>query len=137
LQYLADTSAVVRILRDQVDPAWYELVAARRVAICEPVLREVMKIAGKREYSGLQTRLLDAYEWVATPAVTWDYARSIGDELAKQAMHNMLDVTDYAVAALSIHFKLTVLHEDKDFVAAARVIPQLEQHRITEAFPEE
>lgn len=135
MKYLIDSSAAVRVIRRQVDPWVEELIADGQVVLCEPVLREVMTVAGKREYEGLQASLLDAYQWVPVPASAWDYIRAMGSDLAKRSMHNMFSVADYLVAALAIHYKLTVLHDDKDFVAAAGTFPQLAQHRITEPLP--
>jgi predicted nucleic acid-binding protein len=132
LKYLADTSALNRLARRQVDPAW-EIVAARaQIAICEPVLRESMKIVRKREYEAHQADILETYDCLPVPVITWDYVRAMGSDLAKHSMHNMLDVTDFVVAALAIQLKLIVLHEDNDFIAAAKIFPQLEQKRISE-----
>ncbi|THV31415.1 PIN domain-containing protein [Glycomyces paridis] len=132
MQYLVDTSALIRIIRGQVDPAWERVVAEGRIAICEPVLRETMTVARKREYEALQDSLLEAYPWVDVPKPTWDYVRAMGGDLAKHSMHDMFSVADYLVAAVAIHLKLTVLHNDKDFVAAAAVFPQLEQKSVME-----
>ncbi len=38
MKYLIDTSALVRILRRQVDDQWHDVVARGLVAICEPVI---------------------------------------------------------------------------------------------------
>jgi predicted nucleic acid-binding protein len=43
--YLADTSALSRIYRRQVEQQWHESVEHGLVAICEPVLAEVLTIA--------------------------------------------------------------------------------------------
>ncbi len=137
MRYLADSSTVIRVIREQADPWVEELIADEQVAICEPVLREVMKVADKQAYKRLQTQLLDAYEWVPVPKPAWDLVRAMGDDLAERSMHNMFSVADYLVAAVAIHYKLTVLHNDKDFVAASGVFPQLLQHRITEPLPSE
>jgi predicted nucleic acid-binding protein len=131
-KYLADSSALIRIIRQQVDPAWEAVVAKGQVAICEPVLRESLTVARKREYEAQQADLLEAYDWVSIPQITWDYIRGMGTDLARHSMHNMFSVADYLVAAVAIQMKLVVLHDDNDFVAAAKIFPQLEQKRIAE-----
>lgn len=135
MKYLGDASVIKRIIRQQVDPVWDEVSADGEIAICEPVLHEVMRIARKREYEGLQRRVLDTYECIPLPAPTWDYVREMRNELSKRSMHNMLSVTDAVVAAVAIHYKLIVLHNDKDFVVCADMFPQLEQLRVPELLP--
>lgn len=135
MKYLIDSNAAVRVIRRQVEPWVEQLIADGEVVLCEPVLRETMTVAGKHRYESLQAQLLEAYGWVPIPPPIWDLVRAMGDDLARRSMHNMFSVADYLVAALAIHFKLTVLHNDKDFVAAAGVFPQLEEHRITEPPP--
>jgi predicted nucleic acid-binding protein len=71
------------------------------------------------------------------PEGVWDYVRAIRHDLIERSMHNMLSVADYLIAATAMQLKLTVLHDDKDFVAAARIFPQLSEQRITETLPED
>lgn len=53
MKYLADTSALVRIWRRQVDASWRELARRGFVAICEPVLVETLLAAdAKRRGDG-------------------------------------------------------------------------------------
>jgi predicted nucleic acid-binding protein len=61
VNYLVDTSALVRILRRQVDESWHEQVAHGMVAICEPVLVEVLTIARATDYERVKADLLEAY----------------------------------------------------------------------------
>lgn len=135
MKYLGDYSVIKRIVRQQVDPMWDEVSADGEIAICEPVLHEIMRIAGKREYEGLQSRLLDTYDCIPLPAPTWDYVREMRNGLGKRSVHDMLSVTDAIVAAVAIHHKLVVLHNDKDFAVCAKIFPQLEQLRVPELLP--
>ena len=48
MKYLIDTSALVRILRRQVDQTWHEQVTHGVVAICDPVLTEALTIKGPK-----------------------------------------------------------------------------------------
>lgn len=86
----------------------------------------------QRRLDAQQADLLEACPWVEVPGPTWDYVRAMGSGLAKHSMHDMFSVAGYPVAAVAIEMKLVVLHLDDDFVAAARVFPQLEQERVVE-----
>ncbi len=50
MNYLVGTSALVRILRRQVDESWHDQVTHGLVAICDPVLTEALTIARTNEY---------------------------------------------------------------------------------------
>ena len=132
MKYLVDTSALVRILRRQVDDGWRDVVGRGLVAICEPVLIEALVIANAKGYESLENDLLQTYPWVPLPDRVWDLVTVTRRELAKHSAHNGLSVADHLVAATGIALKLTVLHEDADFETAARLVPQLSQHRISE-----
>ena len=40
MKYLVDTSALVRILRLEVDPVWDDVVERGLVSVCEPAVHE-------------------------------------------------------------------------------------------------
>lgn len=131
MRYLIDTSALVRILRQQADPQWSEAVVAGQVALCEPVLTEAMTIADARSYDRVESKLREAYPWVPVVDDVWSTVAAIRRDLAAQSQHQGLSVADYLVLATAVKLKLVVLHEDADFEAAARVIPQLKEQRLS------
>ncbi|MEV4532954.1 PIN domain-containing protein [Asanoa sp. NPDC049518] len=133
MKYLVDTSALVRIIRRQVDPAWYETVDRGLVAICDPVLVETLTIADAKSYGRIEEELRAAYPWVPVPDDAWAMVTSVRRELASQSQHQGLSVADHLVAATAIRLKLVLLHEDTDFETAARLIPQLAQQRVSTA----
>lgn len=133
MNYLVDTSALVRIVRRQVDPVWYALVDRGLVAICEPVLAETLMIADAKSYASLEENLRATYLMVAIPDNIWDLVAAIRRELASHSAHQGLSVADYVVAATAIRLKLTVLHEDADFTTVARFVPDLQEQRISVA----
>jgi predicted nucleic acid-binding protein len=137
VKYLIDTSALVRILRGQVDPAWRRFAATSRFAICEPVLCEALSSVGKNQGKRVEANLLAGNQFVPAPDATWDYVRGMRRDLMDRSMHNMFGVADYLIAAIAMQLKLPVLHEDKDFIAAAKIFPQLREQRITTSLPEE
>lgn len=131
MSYLIDTSALVRVLRRQVDESWYELVRRGLIAICEPVVTETLTIANAKNYQRVEEDLRDAYPWVAVPDGAWDQVRSVRRTLAARSAHQGLSVADYLVVATALGQRLTLLHEDADFETVARVLPELRQQRIT------
>lgn len=131
MKYLADTSALVRIERDQVEPHWVDLVDRALVTICEPVLAETLLIADAKEYESLEDDLRDTYPWATVPDNVWDLVAAIRRDLAKHSAHKGVSVADYVVAATAIRLKLILLHEDGDFETIARFIPELKQQRIS------
>ena len=130
MKYLIDTSALVRILRRQVDESWYEQVAHGLVAICDPVLTEALTIARATEYGRIRADLLGAYPWVPVPERVWETVHSVQAQLAAKSQHQGLSVADHLVVATALHHRLTILHEDADFSTAAAIVPDLQQQRI-------
>ena len=129
MKYLIDTSALVRILRRQVDQSWHEQVTHGMVAICDPVLTEALTIARATEYERIRAGLLEAYPWVAVPDRAWETVHSVQARLAAKSQHNGLSVADH-LAATGLHHGLTILHEDADFCTAATVVPDIKEQRI-------
>jgi len=130
VKYLIDTSALVRILRRQVDESWYEQVAHGMVAICDPVLTEALTIARATEYGRIRADLLAAYPWVPVPERAWESVHEVQAQLAVKSQHHGLSVADHLVVATALHHRLTILHEDADFGTAAAIVPDLQQQRI-------
>jgi predicted nucleic acid-binding protein len=130
VKYLIDTSALVRILRRQVDQSWHEQITHGMVAICDPVLTEALTIARATEYERVRTDLLEAYSRVPVPDSAWETVRSVQARLAAKSQHNGLSVADHLVVATALHHKLTILHQDADFATAAAVVSDIQEQRI-------
>jgi predicted nucleic acid-binding protein len=130
VKYLIDTSALVRILRRQVDESWHEQVTHGVVAICDPVLTEALTIARASDYERIRRDLLEAYPWVSVPDRAWETVRSVQARLAAKSQHHGLSVADHLVVATALHHQLTILHEDADFGTAAAIVPDIQQQRI-------
>ncbi|HUY49047.1 MAG TPA: PIN domain-containing protein [Streptosporangiaceae bacterium] len=130
MKYLIDTSALVRILRRQVDESWHEQVTHGTVAICDPVLTEALTIARATEYERIRADLMEAYPWVPVPDRAWETVHSVQAQLAAKSQHHGLSVADHLVVATALHHHLTILHEDADFGTAAAVVTDIQQQRI-------
>jgi predicted nucleic acid-binding protein len=130
VKYLIDTSALVRVVRRQVDARWDDLTGHGLVAICDPVLVETLTIAGAKEVQRRRDELLDAYPWVPVPDGVWDAVWNVYRVLAEHSAHQGLSVADQVVVATALHHRLTVLHLDADFETVGRLVPEFQQERI-------
>jgi predicted nucleic acid-binding protein len=97
VKYLIDTSALVRILRRQVDQAWHDQVARGLVAICEPVITETLTLARATEYERVLADLVSTCLWVPVPDGAWETVRLAGSRLAQRSCHHGLSVADHLV----------------------------------------
>jgi predicted nucleic acid-binding protein len=131
VNYLVDTSALVRILRRQADAEWFSVVNRGLVSVCEPVLAETLTTADAKAYADLEAFIANTYLVVAVPDDIWDLAAVIRRELVPHSAHQGLSVADLVIAATAIRMKLTLLHEDGDFETVARFVPELQQRRIS------
>jgi len=129
--FLVDTSALIRIQRQQVDPGWDEWGDRGLLAVCAPVLAETLVIANAKDYHRVEDRICQQYRWVAVPDGIWSTVAALRRELAPQSAHHGVSVTDLLVAATALRLKLEVLHEDANFETIARFLPELRQRRLS------
>jgi predicted nucleic acid-binding protein len=129
--YLIDTSALVRVIRRQATEQWYEQIERGLVAICEPVLIETLTMADAKSYERVEADLRDTYPWVVVPDDVWDVVRATRRELAAHSQHQGLSVADHLVLATALRHQRCLLHEDADFETAARLVPELQQVRLS------
>ncbi|MGW4463552.1 PIN domain-containing protein [Micromonospora sp. NPDC004704] len=133
MKYLIDTSALVRVLRRQVEPQWSDLATRGLIAICEPVLVETLTIADAKSHERVEEGLRDLYPWVPVPDDAWRLVSAVRLELAARSAHQGLSVADHLIVATAIKLKLVVLHQDADFETVASVVPQFQQERVGSA----
>ena len=131
MKYLIDTSALVRIWRNEVDPVWRDVAGRGLIMISEPVLAETLVSASAKQYAVLEEELRETYPYAGVPDNIWDFVAVVRRELVPHSAHQGLGVVDLIIAATAIRQRLTVLHEDGDFETVARFVPQLRQRRIS------
>ncbi|XVV10481.1 PIN domain-containing protein [Actinoplanes sp. CA-131856] len=131
--YLIDSSALVRSLRQQVDPRWGEVLDRGLISVCEPALVESLRIVETKKYGEMEEFIVSRYLPVVIPANVWDDVSLIRRELARRSAHWGLALADLLIAATAIRLKLTVLHEDRDFETIGKVVPELRQRSIKTA----
>ncbi|GAA1817086.1 hypothetical protein GCM10009682_42390 [Luedemannella flava] len=110
---LVDTGALVRITRRQVDPQWYDAVDRGLVAVCQPVIVEMLAGVDAKNFDRVNDLLRDAYPWVPVPDDAWSMVEAVQRELATRSQHQGLSVADYLVMATAIRLKLVVLQRTR------------------------
>lgn len=131
MTYLADTSAVWRLLRGQIDAPWPGHVARGLVAICPPVEAELMPaLRADRDYEPFFTMLGQTFGWVPALDEPWPRIIAVQRELVKIGHHRGPSPTDILIALTAEHHRLTVLHVDDDFAAIAKVRPGIPMIRL-------
>ncbi|MFB7931672.1 PIN domain nuclease [Streptomyces sp. NPDC056039] len=130
MTYLADTSAVWRLLRRQIGDPWPDRVARGLVAICPPVEAELMPgLRADRDYEPFFTMLGQTFAWVPALDDPWPKIIAVQRDLVSIGHHRGPSPIDILIALTAEHHRLTVLHMDDDFAAIAKVRPDLSMVR--------
>ncbi|MCH5676668.1 PIN domain nuclease [Streptomyces gilvus] len=131
MTYLADTSAVWRLLRGHITSPWPEHVARGLVALCPPVEAELMRgVRADRDHEPFFTMLGQTFGWVPAPDDVWPRIIAVQRELLKIGHHRGPSPIDILIALTAEHHRLTVLHVDDDFGAIAKVRPGIPMIRL-------
>jgi predicted nucleic acid-binding protein len=115
-RYLADTSAVVRIVRKQAPAGWDALIERGQVGICQAVEIEVLRACGGRDaYREWKRVLFAAFPLVTEPEDVLDRARILQAPLATTSQHQGPGAIDLIIALTAVRHGMSVLHDDRDF----------------------
>jgi predicted nucleic acid-binding protein len=126
VRFLADTSAVVRLLRNpRVQELWQSQVRAGVIGVCAVTelgfLRGTRSKADHDRYAAL---LGTVFTWVVTPDDVWRRAAEVQQMLADGSEHRGPGAVDLLVAATAELSGLSLLHYDHDFETIARATQQ-------------
>jgi predicted nucleic acid-binding protein len=124
--YLADTSALVRIVNDEaVRTRWERQIAAGTIAFCPVVELEFLYTARSKAHRGeILEALRTAFSWIAMPERVFDRAAEVQAALTGVGAHRSAGAVDLLVAAAAEFHGLTLLHHDRDFDQVVRVTGQ-------------
>jgi predicted nucleic acid-binding protein len=130
--YLIDSSALWRVMRDEeLSAAWSEIIEAGAICSCDPQRAEFRRSARNlREYDEMVEMFDDLYPDAPVPKHAWRWIDSAQYRLVHRGTHRSLSVTDLLVAATAAHHGLVLLHDDKDFVTAARHLKDVTERRV-------
>jgi predicted nucleic acid-binding protein len=129
VRFLADTSALVRILRDEtVRARWEPQITAGTVAVCPIVELEVLYTArSTANRDELLELLRNAFGWVLMPDRVFDRASHVQATLTELGAHRSAGAVDLLIAATAELHGLTLVHYDRDFDQIGRVTGQRAQ----------
>lgn len=124
--YLADTSALVRLMRDPLARSrWEHQVAAGLLAICPLTELEFLYSArSAADRAWLAEQLHAAYIWMPMPDRIFARAGHVQSELTARGIHRSAGAVDLLIAATAEAHDLSLLHHDRDFDQIARVTGQ-------------
>ncbi|QXJ23588.1 PIN domain nuclease [Actinomadura graeca] len=127
--WLADTSAVVRLLRDdQAYSQWEAMLARRLVAICPITELEILYSArSPADRADLVDELAEVFGWLAVPDRAYGRALTVQADLTARGQHRAPGPVDLLVAAAADLHDVTLLHYDRDFDQIAEVTNQAMQ----------
>ncbi|WP_156722902.1 PIN domain-containing protein [Streptomyces apocyni] len=131
MTYLADTSAVWRLLRGQIDEPWPGRVARGLVALTPPVETELMPgLRTDRDHEPFFTMLGQTFGWVPAIEDPWPHVIAVQRDLVRIGHHRGPSPLDIVIALTAERRDLTLLHVDDDFAAIAKVRPDLRLERL-------
>jgi predicted nucleic acid-binding protein len=123
--YLIDTSGLFRILQDKLRQAWSDHLAAGVVATCPVVELEFLHSARSLADRLEKQRLLrDVFGWIPMSERACDRAEEVQQLMTEAGTYRSAGAIDLLIAATAERAGLTVLCDDRDFVAVGRVTGQ-------------
>jgi predicted nucleic acid-binding protein len=132
IRYLLDSSALWRILRDTaLRASWAEVVSLGVIGSCQPQRVEFRRSARTIDEYEQMSEMFDVlYPDATVPKSAWRWTESAQYRLLRHGAHRALSAVDLLICATAAHHDLLVLHDDNDFVTAARYLPDLRERTI-------
>lgn len=128
-QFLIDTSALARFLRDDVEQyGWDQAASAGLITTCPVTELEFFysaRSAADRARGIADLRLL--FGWVPVDDHAYERAWQVQGLLTQRGQHRSAGAVDLVVAATAELRGLTLLHRDRDFECIAAVTGQAMQ----------
>ncbi|ONK11294.1 PIN domain-containing protein [Streptomyces sp. MP131-18] len=134
IRYLVDSSALWRLLRSgDLHTRWRPVVADGDILSCYPQRAEFLRSArGLKEYELFRDMFDELYDDVAPPKSAGGWIGGLQWRAAERGLHQALSSVDLQICATAAYHGLVVLHDDTDFVTAARCAVELRQHNVHE-----
>jgi predicted nucleic acid-binding protein len=132
MRYLADSSALWRLLRDPaVRAGWTEVISDHGVGSCQPQRTEFRRSARNLdEYEQMTGMFVDLCPDVPVPKTAWQWVESAQYRLLRAGAHRAPSCVDLLVGSCAAIRGLVVLHDHNDFAIAARHLPDLAERRV-------
>lgn len=132
IDYLIDSTALWRMLRKkELADAWAEELESGSIGSCVPQRVEFRRSARNlAEFESMSAMFQDSHPEVSVPKTAWVWIDSAQFRLAAHGHHQALSVVDWLVCSAASHHGLVLLHDDRDFAAAARLLPDLRERNV-------
>ena len=126
IQFLLDTSALVRLLRDPTTrTAWEQQITAGLAGVCPIVELEMLYTArSSADRDELVDLLAGAFAWVPMPERVFTQAAEVQAALTRRGLHRSAGAVDLLIAATAELHALTLVHYDRDFDQITKVTGQ-------------
>jgi predicted nucleic acid-binding protein len=137
IRYLIDSSALWRILRSgSLRGAWAEAIAIGAIGSCAPQRAEFLRSARNlAEYEEMRSMFDDLYPDAAVRKGIRRWVESAQYRLVRHGAHRALSAVDLQICAVAVQHDAVVLHDDSDFVTAARILPELRDRSVRDTPP--
>lgn len=134
IRYLLDSSGLWRILREPaIKTAWAEVVSVGAIGSCHPQRTEFRRSARTIDEFDEMSAMFDAlYPDATVPKGAWRWIESAQYRLVRHGAHRALSAVDLLICATAVQHDLVVLHDDNDFITAARFLLDLRERAIRE-----
>jgi predicted nucleic acid-binding protein len=131
--FLLDASAYWRLVQNEdLGAAWAAAIDDGELGMCEPTRTEILYSARSAEDRDQMSSDLDLMcERITVAKSAWQWVETAQYKLTLVGAHRSAGVVDLLVCATAAARGMTVLHDDRDYEAVARVLPDVGQHRIT------
>jgi predicted nucleic acid-binding protein len=137
IRYLLDSSALWRVLRDAaLRASWAEVVSLGVIGSCHPQRVGFRRSARTADEYEQMSQMFDVlYPDAAVPKGAWRWIESAQYRLVRHGAHRALSAVDLLICATAVHHDLIVLHDDGNFVTAARYLTDLRERSIRDRPP--
>lgn len=132
IRYLIDSSALWRILRSEdTRSAWSAAIRSGAVGSCDPQRVEFRRSARNLdEYEQMSAMFDELYPDVAVPKSAWRWIESAQYRLLREGAHRSMSAVDLLICATAAHHGLSVVHDDHDYTAAARLLEDVRERHV-------
>lgn len=130
--YLIDSSALWRVLRSvRLHELWRPVVMDGEVRSCYPQRAEFLRSArNHREFEQYEGMFTDLYDDVAVPKSAGSWVEALQRSASQRGLHRALSAVDLQVCATAAQHGLTLLHDDNDYVTAAKLATELTERNV-------
>jgi predicted nucleic acid-binding protein len=109
-----------------ISMAWADDIDNGAVGSCQPQRTEFRRSARSLdEFDEMTEMYADLFPDVEVPKKVWSWIDVAQYRLAQRGRHQCLSVVDWLISGTAAHHGLVVVHDDKDFVAASEILPDL------------